>query len=32
MSEDGTELYCTQMNTGEHYKINLEKAEVEILT
>lgn len=32
MNEDGTELYCTQMNTGEHYKINLEKAEVEILT
>ncbi len=32
MSEEGTELYCTQKNTGEHYKINLEKAEVEILT
>ncbi len=32
INEDGTELYCTQKNTGEHYKINLEKAEVEILT
>jgi len=31
MNDDGTELYCTQKNTGEHYKINLEKAEVEIL-
>ncbi len=31
LSEDSTELYCTQSNTGERYKILLETAEVEVL-